>query len=53
MAETAWCVRCDGKVPITDARRVVFKNKREAIQGHCPHCGTVVSRIVKREATPR
>ena len=44
---TAYCMKCRKKVDIKDARSVTLKNRRPAIQGVCPACGTKVFRIGK------
>jgi len=41
----AYCVKCKKKVEIQNARKVTLKNKRPAVQGVCPKCGTKVFRI--------
>jgi DNA-directed RNA polymerase subunit RPC12/RpoP len=44
---TAYCVKCRAKVEIRNPRNVTLKNKRPAVQGKCPRCGTKVFRIGK------
>lgn len=44
---TAYCVKCRTKVEIRNPRNITLKNKRPAIQGVCPRCGTKVFRIGK------
>jgi DNA-directed RNA polymerase subunit RPC12/RpoP len=44
---TAYCVKCRAKVEIRNPRNVTLKNKRPAVQGVCPRCGTKVFRIGK------
>ena len=41
----AYCVKCKKKVEISNAKNVTLKNKRPAVQGVCPKCGTKVFRI--------
>ena len=41
----AYCVKCRKKVEIQGAKQITLKNKRPAIQGVCPKCGTKVFRI--------
>lgn len=36
----AYCVKCKGKKEVTDPKEVVMKNKRKAVKGKCPDCGT-------------
>ena len=46
MAE-AYCFKCRKKVEIKNAQPTVLKNKKPAIKGICPVCGTKVYRIGK------
>jgi len=41
----AYCVKCKAKVEIKDPQEVIMKNKRAAVKGICPKCGTKVFRI--------
>ncbi len=41
----AYCVKCRRTVEIQNARNTTLKNKRPAVQGVCPRCGTKVFRI--------
>ena len=41
----AYCVKCKEKVEIQNAKNVTLKNKRPAVKGVCPKCGTAVLRI--------
>jgi predicted RNA-binding Zn-ribbon protein involved in translation (DUF1610 family) len=43
----AYCVKCKKKVEIQNPKNVTLKNKRPAVKGVCPKCGTVVFRIGK------
>jgi len=43
----AYCMKCRRKVEIRNARPTILKNKRPAVQGVCPSCGTKVFRIGK------
>ena len=43
----AYCVKCKKKTEIKNPKQVTLKNKRPAIQGTCPKCGTKVFRIGK------
>jgi len=45
MAE-GYCVKCKAKKEMKDAKEVVMKNKRKAIKGKCPDCGTSMFRIL-------
>lgn len=46
MAE-AYCFKCRAKREIKNPQNVMLKNKRQAIKGVCPVCGTKVFRIGK------
>ncbi|MEK7868296.1 MAG: DUF5679 domain-containing protein [Candidatus Omnitrophota bacterium] len=35
-----YCVKCKAKKEMKDAKEVVMKNKRKAMKGKCPACGT-------------
>jgi hypothetical protein len=43
----AYCMKCRTKREIKNPKSVVLKNKRPAIQGVCPVCGTKLFRIGK------
>ncbi len=43
---TAYCVKCKAKKEMKDAQEVVMKNKRKAMKGRCPNCGTGMYRIL-------
>ncbi len=43
----AYCVKCRKKVEVTNPTKVTLKNKRPAVSGTCPDCGTKVFRIEK------
>jgi hypothetical protein len=43
----AYCVKCKCKHEIKDPKNVVLKNKRPAVKGTCPECGTKVMCFVK------
>jgi predicted RNA-binding Zn-ribbon protein involved in translation (DUF1610 family) len=40
-----YCVKCKKKVDIANAQNVTLKNKKKAVKGKCPKCGTGVFRI--------
>ena len=42
----AYCVKCKKKVEMKDAKEVTMKNKRKAMKGKCPDCGTGMYRIL-------
>ncbi len=46
MAEQGYCVKCKAKKEIKDAKEVTLKNKRKALKGKCPKCGTGMFRIL-------
>ncbi len=43
----AYCFKCRKKVEVRNPANVTLKNKRPAIRGTCPNCGTKVFRIGK------
>jgi len=43
----AYCVKCKKKVEIKDPMNVTLKNKRLAVRGVCPTCGTKVFKLGK------
>ena len=45
----AYCVKCKEKVEIKNAQEVTMKNKRKAMSGSCPKCGTKVFRMVSNK----
>jgi Zn finger protein HypA/HybF involved in hydrogenase expression len=45
MAE-AYCVKCKAKKVMVDAKEVTMKNKRNAMKGKCPDCGTGMFKIL-------
>ncbi|MEK6728234.1 MAG: DUF5679 domain-containing protein [Candidatus Omnitrophota bacterium] len=49
MAEIGYCVKCKGKKTIKDEQRVTMKNKRLAVKGKCPDCGTGMYRILGKK----
>ncbi len=44
--ETGYCVKCKAKKIIANAKKVTMKNKRQALKGSCPDCGTGMYRIL-------
>jgi predicted RNA-binding Zn-ribbon protein involved in translation (DUF1610 family) len=38
-------VKCKAKREIKDAKNIVMKNGKKAVQGVCPVCGTKIFRI--------
>ncbi len=45
-----YCLKCQGKKEIKDAKSVVMKNGRPAVQGICPDCGTKIYRTGKGQS---
>ncbi|WP_309493252.1 DUF5679 domain-containing protein [Candidatus Hecatella orcuttiae] len=43
-----FCMKCRRKVEMADAREETLKNKRRALVGRCPACGTKVVKILKK-----
>lgn len=49
----AYCVKCRGKVAMTQVEAVKMKNGRHAYKGKCSDCGTGIYRIASAsEVTP-
>lgn len=44
---TAYFMKCRKKVEMKNPKQITLKNKRAAVQGACPVCGTKVFRIGK------
>lgn len=42
----AYCVKCKAKREMKNAKEVTLKNKRRAMKGECPKCGTKMCRIL-------
>ncbi len=42
-----FCVKCRKKVKLVNAQIVTLKNRRRAVVGTCPTCGTKVYRFIK------
>jgi RNase P subunit RPR2 len=46
MAEVkGYCVKCKKKQIMEGAKEVTLKNKRKAVTGKCPKCGTKMFKI--------
>lgn len=41
-----YCVKCKDKKNMEDAKEVTMKNKRKAMKGKCPTCGTGMFKIL-------
>jgi hypothetical protein len=44
----AYCVKCRLKRPMQDAKQIVTKSGRNAMEGLCPVCGTRLFRFIAR-----
>ena len=44
---TAYCVKCRTKREIKDPQETPLNNRRPAVKGTCPECGTNMFRIGK------
>ncbi len=47
MAVTAYCVKCKSKKEMKNPKPKTLKNKRPAVSGECPDCGTKMFKIGK------
>jgi len=41
----AYCMKCRTKREMKNLKNIIMKNKRPAVQGVCPTCGTKMFRI--------
>jgi hypothetical protein len=41
----AYCVKCRAQREVRNPQRMIMKNRREAVTGVCPVCGTKLFRI--------
>ncbi|MCK4670738.1 MAG: hypothetical protein KAT43_06055 [Nanoarchaeota archaeon] len=41
-----YCVKCKTKREMQKTKEVILKNKRRAMKGECPKCGTKMCRIL-------
>lgn len=41
-----YCVKCKAKKEMQEPQEVTMKNKRKAMKGKCPDCGTSLFRIM-------
>ena len=46
-----YCVKCRDRVELSHEEDVVMKNKKKAIKGECPVCGTAVY-VIKKPPKP-
>jgi len=44
-----YCVKCRKKVTIKNPKKVILKNKKPAIKGHCSFCETEVYRMISNK----
>jgi Zn finger protein HypA/HybF involved in hydrogenase expression len=49
MAEKGYCVKCKEKRDMKDEQKVTMKNKRLAMKGKCPVCGTGMYKILGKK----
>lgn len=49
MGEKAYCVKCKASKEMKDAEQVTMKNKRQAVKGKCPDCGTGMYKILGKK----
>jgi len=49
MGETGYCVKCKSKKEMKDEQKVTMKNKRLAMKGKCPDCGTGMYKILGKK----
>ncbi|MCM8800463.1 MAG: DUF5679 domain-containing protein [Candidatus Omnitrophica bacterium] len=49
MAQKGYCVKCKAKKEMKDEQKVTLKNKRTAVKGKCPDCGTSMFKILGKE----
>ena len=45
----AYCLKCKTKREMKDPKNITMKNKRSAVQGVCPVCGTKMFKIMKKQ----
>ncbi len=41
-----YCVKCKAKKEMQNSTEIVMKNKRKALKGKCPDCGTGMFKIL-------
>jgi len=44
-----YCLKCKTKKEMKDAKEITMKNKRKAMKGNCPDCGTGMFRILGKK----
>jgi hypothetical protein len=49
MAEKGYCVKCKASKEMKDTQQVTMKNKRQAMKGKCPDCGTGMYKILGKK----
>lgn len=47
---TGWCMKCKKKQEINEAKEIVMKNGRPAVEGKCAVCSTKMFKIGKPKA---
>lgn len=45
----AYCVKCKAKKEMQNPQEVTMKNKRKAVKGKCPDCGTSMFKITGKK----
>lgn len=40
-----YCVKCKGKKEMIDPQEIIMKNRKKAVKGKCPDCGTGMFKI--------
>ena len=41
-----YCVKCKSKQQMNETQEITMKNKRRAVKGKCPKCGTGMFKII-------
>jgi Zn finger protein HypA/HybF involved in hydrogenase expression len=49
MAEKGYCVKCKTQREMKEEQKVTMKNKRLAVKGKCPECGTGMYKILGKQ----
>ena len=46
---TGYCLKCKSKKEMVETKEVTMKNKRKAMKGKCPDCGTNMFKILGKK----
>lgn len=46
----SYCMKCKAKKEMKEAQEVTMKNGRKALKGKCVTCGTVMMKILGKQA---